>query len=351
MFAEPLSTAPEDTGPGDDSGPGGPTLADVAALAGLSTATASRVLNDSARVSDRARGLVEDAMTQLGYVRRRARYAPHPRGQAVAAVVTERSARFFSDPFFSRLLRGATRTLAEAGIQLISLSVHGQSEYAAASRYLRSGGVQGILLISAHSRDPLLLQLQAAAIPTVVSGRPLNPSTACYVDADNTGGARTAVSHLVRGGRRRVATIAGSRDMTSGIDRLAGYHEVIAEDGLAALVGYGDFTQASGEHAMTRLLERHPDLDAVFAASDLMAAGALRALRRAGRRVPEDVAVVGFDDNPIAQHTFPQLTTIRQQVEEQGEAMARRVLTLMAGGTVAQEESALPTWLVRRMSA
>ena len=115
----------------------------------------------------------------------------------------------------------------------------------------------------------------------MVCGRPLIPGDVCYVDADDSGGARTAAEYLVRCGRRRVSTIAGPRDMTSGTDRLAEYREVLDAAGLAALVGYGDFSLASGEHAMTRLLERRPDLDAVFAASDLMAAGALRALRRA----------------------------------------------------------------------
>ena len=127
---------------------------------------------------------------------------------------------------------------------------------------------------------------------------------AWYVDADNSGGARTAVGHLLRSGRRRVVTIAGPRDMAVGIDRLSGYRDMLEAAGLPALIGYGDFSQASGEHAMTRLLERRPDLDAVFAASDLMAAGALRALRDRGRAVPGDVAVVGFEDSAVAERTL-----------------------------------------------
>jgi DNA-binding LacI/PurR family transcriptional regulator len=328
-----------------------PTLADVAALAGVSEATASRVLNGSARVSLGARGNVEEAMARLGYVRWRAPRAQGSNTGSVAAIVTESSARFFSDPFFARLLWGASRTLSQAGLQLAFLAVHDQNEYAAAERYIRRGSVDGVLLISAHGRDPLLLTLQTAAIPTVVCGRPLIPCGAWYVDADNVGGARTAVEHLVAGGRRRVVTIAGPRDMTSGVDRLTGYRDVLESAGLPALIGYGDFSQSSGEHAMTRLLERRPDLDAVFAASDPMAAGALRALRRAGRRVPEDVALVGFDDDPIAQHTAPRLTTIRQPVEDQGATMARRVMALINHEPVAHTEMELPTSLVRRESA
>ncbi len=345
MVPEPTVTAPAAPGPGR------PTLADVAVLAGVSEATASRVLNGSAPVSSGARGQVEDAMARLGYVRRRAPHTQGPRGGSVAAIVTESSPRFFSDPYFARLLWGASRTLSAQGYQLTFLAVHDRNEYAAAERYIRSGSIGGVLLVSAHGRDPLLVALRTAAVPTVACGRPLTPCSAWYVDVDNAGGARSAVEHLLRGGRRRVATIAGPMDMSSGIDRFAGYREVVEAAGLPPLVGHGDYSRPSGEHAMTWLLERSPDLDAVFAASDLMAAGALRALRRAGRRVPEDVAVVGFDDDPIARQTTPPLTTVRQPVEDQGATMARRVMALIEHRDVPGPEDNLPTSLVRRRSA
>ena len=351
IVPEPTDTVPIAVGFTDRGGHRRPTLADVAALAGVSEATASRVLNGSAPVSCETRGQVEDAMTRLGYVRRRAPHAQQPRGGSVAAIVTESSPRFFSDPYFARLLWGASRPLSAAGYQLTFLAVHDQNEYAAAERYIRGGSTGGVLLVSAHGRDPLLTVLQTAAIPTVACGRPLKPCSAWYVDVDNTGGARTAVEHLVRCGRRRVATICGPMDMSSGIDRLAGYREVVQGAGRPQLVGQGDYSQHSGEHAMTRLLERRPDLDAVFVASDLMAAGALRALHRAGRRVPEDVAVVGFDDDPVARHTMPPLTTVRQPVEEQGATMARRVMALIENRDVPQVENNLPTSLVVRESA
>lgn len=348
---KPTDTAPAAVGLTDGRGAGRPTLADVALLAGVSEATASRVLNGSAPVSGRTRGQVEDAMARLGYVRRRASHAQEQRGGSVAAIVTESGPRFFSDPYFARLLWGASRVLSASGYQLTFLAVHDQNEYATAERYIRSGSIGGVLLVSAHGRDPLLTVLQTAAIPTVACGRALKPCGARYVDVDNTGGARSAVEHLVRCGRGRVATISGPLDMSSGIDRLAGYREVVHEAGLPELVGHGDYSQHSGEHVMTRLLDRRPDLDAVFAASDLMAAGALRALRRAGRRVPDDVAVVGFDDDPIARHTLPPLTTVRQPVEEQGATMARRVMALMEHQDVPLAENSLPTSLVRRGSA
>ena len=353
MLTEPAPDAAAVRGPAQGDVLGTPTLADVAALAGVSLATASRVLNGSTRVGRAVRAEVQEAMAALGYVRRRAAHAKSAPGGSVAAIVTESNARFFSDPYFARLLWGASRTLAAAGLQLSFLAVHDQNEYASAESYIRRGGIDGALLISAHGRNPLFLVLQTAAVPTVLCGRPLIPggTSTHFVDADNMGGARSATGHLVAGGRRKVVNISGPQDLASGIDRLTGYRTVLEEAGLPALTGHGDYSMASGEHAMTRLIERRPDLDAVFAASDLMAAGALRALRRAGRKVPDDVAVVGFDDDPIAQHTAPPLTTVRQPVEEQGAAMARRVIDLINGEPVAAHSDALPTSLIVRESA
>jgi DNA-binding LacI/PurR family transcriptional regulator len=334
-----------------DFGTDRPTLADVAALAGVSLATASRALTGSARVSEQAHHRVQEAISRLGYVRCR---APRPRATgsgSIAAIVTESSARFFSDPFFARLLHGASRVLSHDGYQLTFLAVHDQNEYAAAVRFLRRGAVDGVLLVSSHGSDPLMPVLRTTAVPTVASGRPLTACTVPYVDADNVGGAQAAVDHLLATGRRKIATIAGPRDMAAGVDRLLGFTRTVEAAGLEAVVGRGDFSLASGEHAMTRLLERRPALDAVFAASDLMAAGALRALRRAGRRVPEDIAVIGFDDDPIAQYTQPPLSTIRQQVEEQGSTMARQVLALIENTPGPDPETLVPTSLVCRESA
>ena len=328
-----------------------PTLADVAALAGVSLATASRALTGSARVSEQAHRRVQEAISRLGYVRCRSPRPRTPSGGSIAAIVTESSARFFSDPFFARLLRGASRALSHDGYQLTFLAVHDQNEYATAIRFVRRGGVDGVLLVSAHGSDPLMPMLHSAAVPMVACGRPLTACTVPYVDADNIGGAQTAVDHLLAAGRRKIATLAGPRDMAAGVDRLRGFTQTLEAAGLEPVVGRGDFSLASGEHAMTRLLERRPGLDAVFAASDLMAVGALRALRRAGRQVPEDIAVIGFDDDPIAQYTQPPLSTIRQQVEEQGSTMARHVLALIENTPGPDPETLLPTSLVCRESA
>jgi DNA-binding LacI/PurR family transcriptional regulator len=161
------------------------------------------------------------------------------------------------------------------------------------------------------------------------------------------------VAHLASLGRRRIAHIAGPSDMNAGVDRLGGYEEGLASAGLAVdrkLIATGDFTYDAGANAMRRLLELRSDLDAVFAASDMMAAGAMATLRAAGRRVPDDVAVVGFDDAPIAVMTDPPLTSVRQPIEEMGREMARLLLVSIGQRDTTPRHVILATRLVRRAS-
>jgi DNA-binding LacI/PurR family transcriptional regulator len=186
-------------------------------------------------------------------------------------------------------------------------------------------------------------------VPVVCSGRPLVTSRVPYVDVDQLGGVELAIRHLLDAGRRRIATIAGPQDMVAGVDRLAGYRRVLADSDRRSIVAVGDFTRDSGATAMRQLLADDPALDAVFVASDLMAHGALRTLREAGRRVPDDVAVVGFDDIQIARYTDPPLTTVRQPIEEIGRTVARQLLRLLAGEQV-EASVVLPTELVVRES-
>jgi DNA-binding LacI/PurR family transcriptional regulator len=169
-----------------------------------------------------------------------------------------------------------------------------------------------------------------------------------YVDNDNVGGAEKAVRHLLDSGRRRIATIAGPQDMTAGQDRLAGYREALQEAGFEPRAAHGDFTERSGFEAACALLEAEPKLDAIFGASDLMARGALRALRQAGRRVPEDVAVVGFDDLGVAQATDPPLSSVRQPIEQVARDLVRLLLARVDGAAV--QSLTLPTTLTLRAS-
>jgi DNA-binding LacI/PurR family transcriptional regulator len=234
--------------------------------------------------------------------------------------------------------------------------------------HLTSQHVDGVLLLSLHDSDPLPALLSERELPAVLGGRPAwmlsdeagagvpdgDPKRAWFVDVDNTGGGRQAVTHLVATGRRRIASIAGPQDMGVGLARLAGYREACTAAGLAVdeqLIAYGDFSEPSGAAAMRQLLARRPDLDAVFVASDLMAAGALRTLREAGRRVPDDVAVVGFEDSAIARQTEPPLTTVHQSVEEMGRQMARLLVARIRGDHPDPPYVLLATHLVARQSA
>jgi DNA-binding LacI/PurR family transcriptional regulator len=333
---------------------GPPTLEQVAALAGVSRATVSRVVNGSPRVSPGIRTQVERAVAKLGYVpNRAARSLVTRRTDSVALVVSEPETRFFSEPFFAGIVRGVSAALSETDVQLVLLMARDATHRGRLERYVTGGHVDGVLLVSLHGDDPLPATLERAGVPAVLVGRPAGPAAASYVDADNRGGAREAVAHLAGRGRRRIATITGPLDMGVGLDRLDGYREGLRAAGLGEAGGpleEGDFSEESGFRAMERLLAREPGLDAVFAASDLMAAGALRALKAAGRGVPGDVAVVGFDDSTVARYAEPPLTSVRQPVEEMGRQMTQLLLAKVAGEAVGMSVI-LKTELVVRASA
>ncbi|WP_405793398.1 LacI family DNA-binding transcriptional regulator [Streptomyces sp. NBC_01506] len=334
---------------------GQPTLEEVAALAGVGRGTVSRVINNSPRVKDSTRQLVQHAITELGYIpNRAARALAGSRTDAVALVIPETEKRFFAEPYFSDVLQGVGSGLADTEMQLLLTLVRTENERRRFLQYARAGRVDGVLLVSVHGSDPLPDLLAEMGLPTVLSGRRSADESVSYVDSDNVGGARRAVRHLAETGRRRIATITGPLDMYVAQCRLGGYREAVASAGGdqdPSWTAHGDFTEESGRRAMAELLARHPDLDAVFAASDVMAAGALHSLRAAGRRVPHDVAVVGFDDSPIARHTDPALTSVRQPVEEMGRAMARVLLEGINDPGSPHQHAVLPTELVRRASS
>ncbi|MGW7051462.1 LacI family DNA-binding transcriptional regulator [Streptomyces sp. NPDC054887] len=341
----------------DQSAGSRPTLEAVAARAGVSRATASRVVNGGAGVRRPLADKVREAVDALGYVpNQAARSLVTRQSGAVAVIIAEPEFRVFSDPFFEQQVRGISRELTAHDCQLVLLWVEGPGDYDRIARYLGGGHVDGALAFSLHDADGLPALVRRAKVPAVFGGRPDAGAAAVpYVDCDNRGGARSAVRHLVGLGRRRVAHIAGPRDQTSAADRADGYRDVLF-DADPALTAQGDFTLESGARAMAELLDRGPGPDAVFAANDLMAAGALRVLRERGLRVPEDVAVVGFDDVvTVAASADPPLTTVRQDIEGMGRLMVRLLMRVM-DGSGAREAGVpasviMPTELVRRASA
>ena len=333
------------------------TLEDVAARSGVSRATVSRVVNGSTRVSDHARAAVERAVEQLGYApNRAARSLAAHRSYAVGLVVAEPSTRLFGDPFFAGTIRGIAAALSGSRYQLVLLMVPDESDRAGVERLLLRGNTDGVLLLSTRRDDPLPGRLVAAGIPCVIAGHPeerVSAPAIGFVDADNVGGARRACAHLIRRGCRTIATIAGPPDMTPGADRLTGWRQALDASGRQAppsLVAEGDFTRPGGADATRLLLERHPEVDGIFAASDLMALGTLDTLRSAGRRVPTDVAVIGFDDSELAPAADPPLTTVRQPIEELGAHMGRLLLDQLDGGA-SPRGITLDTELVVRRSA
>lgn len=334
-----------------------PTLEQVAALAGVSRSTVSRVVNGSPKVSEAVRTAVDSAIEQLGYLPNpAARSLVTRRTGSIALVVRETEERVFGEPFFAGMVRGISEAVATTDLQLVLLMTGPTADPIRLERYLFGGHADGALLLSLHGVDPLPVRLVERGIPTVLGGRPHegHPQLTS-VDADNVGGARLATEHLVRLGRRRIATVTGPLDMVAGRDRLTGYREALADAGLPLdpdLEVVGGFTRDGGRDAARRLLDRRPDVDAIVAASDLSAAGTLEVLHEAGRRVPEDVAVTGFDDSITATSVRPPLTTVRQDLSEIGAHMVRLLLEQIEGvaGPDA-DQLVLPTTLVRRASA
>lgn len=338
-----------------------PTLEQVAARAGVGRGTVSRVVNGSPRVSEQTRAAVQQAVAELGYV-------PNPAARALAAgstdaialVVPEHETRLFAEPYFSGVVRGVSAALADADLQLLLTMIRNQKERERFGQYAAAHRVDGVLLVSVHADDPLPDLLKSIEMPAVLGGRRSGSESVSYVDSDNVGGARAAVEHLLGRGRKVVATITGPLDMYVAQCRLDGYREAMRTAGCGGdetLIGHGDFTEEGGHRAMRELLARRPGVDAVFCASDVMASGARLALREAGRSVPGDVALVGFDDSPVARHMDPPLTSVRQPIEEMGREMTRLLLEQLRASDVpgtpppAPRGVVLPTQLVRRRSS
>lgn len=330
-----------------------PTLEAVAAEAGVSRSTVSRVVNGSTQVRADVVEIVQEAIERLNYVpNRAARSLANSQTMAIALVIPEDTSRFFGDPYFASVVQGLARGL-ESSDYVLNLQLASQSNPSQKTiRYLTGGNVDGAFVVSHHSGDHFLADL-GSSLPVVFGGRPLrvgNPPS-YYVDVDNIAAAAMGTQYLIDRGRTRIATIAGPADMPAGIDRTAGWSSALVAAGLAGeRIVHGDFSQASGALGMRELLRRHPDLDAVFVASDLMATGAVSILRELGRSIPGDVAIVGFDDSPAATSGVIQLTTVHQPSESQGKRMAEMMLSLLRREQI-ERQSIMPTHMVVRDSA
>jgi len=355
-----LSTAPLalSTAPSADPPVSGrrasPTLEDVAAAAGVSRSTASRAINGGSRVSADALAAVEAAVLRLGFSpNRAARNLVTHRADSVALVVPEPDERVTGDPFFAAAIRGLSQAMGDTDLQLVLLMARVGDSAERTIRYLRLGYVDGVVVVSHHRSDEIERALLAASLPSVFVGRPWNmPDRFSYVDTDNERGAEVATEHLLSRGRRRVGTVAGPPDMTSAQDRLAGCRSALTKRGLPAdAYEHGDFTTPGGLAATERLLDKNPDLDAIFVASDLMAVGALAVLKARGLAVPADVAVVGYDDAAVAAATDPPLTTVVNPIVDMARTAGVILLERMSGDRAPVPPTMFAPELVVRLSS
>ncbi|GAA1111109.1 LacI family DNA-binding transcriptional regulator [Arthrobacter flavus] len=326
------------------------TLEMVAALAGVSRATVSRVVNGLPSVDPKLAQSVKKAILALDYTpNRAARSLAKRRANTVTLIVPESTSKVFADPFFASVVEGIARYLTDTDYTL-NMVISSESKPEKTRSFLLGGNVDGVLVVSHHSGDHSWTHL-SGSLPMVFAGRPLvGGKESYYVEVDNEQAAYNATRQLIDSGRKHVATIAGPQDMPPGIDRLAGWRTAVQEAGLGeALVETGDFTQVSGTRAMQSLLDRGDPLDAVFAGNDQMAAGAYTAIQGRGLRIPEDIAVVGFDDDSFATSVTPALTTVHHPIIELGGKMAETLVNLIEG-IPTDRVTVLPTSLVIRDS-
>jgi len=329
------------------------TLEEIAALAGVSRSTVSRVINDHPSVRAEVRDRVWQIIHQVGYQpHAAARSLVTNRTQVIGLIIPQAVTTIFTDPFFPLLIRGIADACNTHRYHLmLSLFSSRTEQESLYRRVLKGGYLDGVIVASTMLDDPLIPRLLQDQASFVSVGRYPPDERVSYVDADNVGGARMAVEHLLRLGHRRIAIVTGPLGMMAGQDRLEGYRQALESRGLPveeALMAEGDFTESGGWMAMQRLLSQKPT--AVFVASDTMAIGAIKALREAGLRIPDDVAVVGFDDLPAASIVEPALTTVRQPIERLGATAVDVLLGLVEQRTEGPQKVVLPTELVIRAS-
>jgi len=295
-----------------------PTIEDVARLAGVSRGTVSRAINGGRNVRPAVLDKVNAAIDALGYsVNQAARNLAQGRTGSIAFVISDREESLFEDPNFGLFARVFSRELRKTGRHLLITTAQGEQEENLLGDYLTLGHVDGALLALTHEEEPLLGRLLPYRLPLVVLGKPLGFEDAfSWVAIDDEKAACTVARYLAGRVDGPVGTVTGPLHTSSGRERLDGCKRALGGRFRPDLVATGDWSLRSGHLGAERLLAREPGLRGLFVASDLMAVGAIGALRKAGRRVPEDVAVVGFDNSAAATMVEPALTTMRNPIEQ-----------------------------------
>lgn len=308
------------------------TLEQIGELAGVSRSTVSRVINNHPNVSSDVRERVERIIKETGFSPNlAARTLASQRAFVIGLVIPRSIQSLFGDPYFARLTQGVVQAanLFDHTVSLFLLESR-EIEDRIMPRITRPGFIDGLVVQSTSSDDKVLSRIINSKIPHVIAGRPLNYDNVTYIDVNNTHGAFMAVEHLIKQGKQKIATVAGPMDAAPGRDRKEGYLQAMAQNNLPVddcLIVEADFTQEGGYQAAKQILSSKPD--AIFVASDQMGLGVLEAIKQKGLRVPEDIAIVGFDDLPPALYANPQLTTIRQPILRFGIVAVEMLINLV----------------------
>ena len=317
------------------------TIRDVARRAELSVATESRALNGLENVSERARERIALAVKDLGYVPHAgARSLSLSRNNAIGVVLPD-----IHGEFFSEIVRGMDREASRRGYLLLLSNLHAGSTQAANALRAMRGRVDGLVVMAPHMGAAELASALPSGLPSVL----INTRHACgqhpAIHLDNAAGILSVVEHLYRLGRRRLVHIAGPVSNVDAQERAAAFRNALAKHGLEGEIVQGDFELQSGEAAIATLIANAIEFDAVVAANDNMAIGAIEALRASGRRIPDDVAVAGFDDIPLARHLG--ITTVRVRIAELGERALVRLLDGLPNEDRSGDELHAPELVVR----
>jgi len=316
-----------------------PTYAEIAKLSGVSEATVSRVLNGDDKVDAERIKSVTEAVETLGYKKNRAAAALASGRTGLIAVVIDDDLSVFQDPFWGTITNGISRVLMDNEMQTLLLVAPLDKIDSPVAHYLQRGEVDGVIFLQLQ-KDSLIKKLAKQNLPLVVNGTPHSSNPFAYVDSDNAGGAYSAVEHFVKTGRKTIAVITGDLTNTAAEQRLEGYLAAVKFFGSMeskSLIAKGDWTRDSGYNLANKLMSNNPQLDAIFCSNDIMALGAIAAIQDAGKSVPGDIAVIGFDDSFLAQNSHPGLTSVRQDIVGLGIEAAKMILALLHGEEVHSE--------------
>jgi LacI family transcriptional regulator len=328
------------------------TLEDIANMCGVSRSTVSRVINGDLNVSEKTRQKVMDVIHKYDFqpnLAARGLAMGHTR--VLGLVIPKGVQAIFEEPFFALLIQGVSTSCNALDYSVMLWLAEPDYERRMITKILYNGLADGVIVASMLMDDTIVDSLRQNKLPFMLIGRHPTYDRLSYLDVDNRGGACQAVLHLLRLGRRRVATITGPQNMIAGANRYQGYLDALRDRGIPAnpeLVVEGDFTDVGGYACMQRLLPYKPD--AVFAASDTMAMAAIQVIQEHGLRVPDDIAVIGFDDIPQASRFRPALTTVRQPITRMGAVAAETLIDMIETGSTLPRQMVLHAELVIRES-